>query len=200
VRLTLPKFTPRFSTVKAGNMAHLPIWYLGSIPHEQCDRVVNELSSIPVRGATMGADGEDTNTTYRDTAIRFAEYNYWFSEVLATHAETGNVECKWGYETNSRESVQFACYGPGQQYNWHVDNFPLAGKPTDRKLSVVCLLNDPSEFEGGEFQMRLYGDYTAPLAKGSIIAFPSILEHRVVPVTKGVRKSATLWLSGPRFK
>jgi PKHD-type hydroxylase len=62
------------------------------------------------------------------------------------------------------------------------------------------LLNDPAEFTGGEFQIRLYSEYTAPLVKGSVIAFPSFLEHRVVPVTSGVRKSATMWLRGPRFR
>lgn len=181
-------------------MAHLPLWYLGSFSHEKCDTIVNELSSLPVRNATMGVEGTDVNQSYRDTDIRFADVNYWLNDALKDYAELANAECNWGYEVNERESVQFACYGPGQQYNWHVDNFPLSGRPTDRKLTVVCLLNDPSEFEGGQFQLKLYAEYTAPLVKGSIIAFPSILEHRVTPVTKGVRKSATLWLSGPRFK
>jgi PKHD-type hydroxylase len=48
--------------------------------------------------------------------------------------------------------------------------------------------------------MRLYSEYTAPLVKGSMIAFPSILEHRVTPVLSGVRYSATMWFNGPRFK
>jgi PKHD-type hydroxylase len=94
--------------------------------------------------------------------------------------------------------VQFAEYGPEQHYAWHTDTFALAGKPTDRKITIVCLLND--EFEGGQFQVRLYNDYTAPLEKGTIIAFPSILEHRVIPVTSGIRYSATMWFSGPRFR
>jgi len=181
-------------------MAHLPIWYLGYIPHTQCDTVVDELSKVPVRDATMGVDGSEVNAAYRDTAIRFADFNYWFSDILVNHANVSNATCKWEYDVQGRESVQFACYGLGQHYNWHVDTFPLSGKPTDRKITVVCLLNDPSEFEGGEFQLRLYSEYTAPLIKGAVIAFPSILEHRVAPVTKGVRKSATLWLNGPRFK
>jgi PKHD-type hydroxylase len=63
---------------------------------------------------------------------------------------------------------------------------------------VVCLLNDG--FEGGEFEVRLYNDYKAPLVKGTMIAFPSILEHRVLPVLSGLRYSATMWFSGPRFR
>jgi PKHD-type hydroxylase len=94
--------------------------------------------------------------------------------------------------------VQFAEYGPEQHYAWHTDTFTLSGKPIERKVSVVCLLND--DFEGGEFEVRLYNNYQAPLKKGTMIAFPSILEHRVVPVTSGIRYSATVWFNGPRFR
>ena len=65
---------------------------------------------------------------------------------------------------------------------------------------MVCLLNDPTEFEGGAFVMRLYSEYFPDLVKGSNIAIPSILEHQVIPVTSGIRKSATIWTYGPRFK
>jgi len=49
-------------------------------------------------------------------------------------------------------------------------------------------------------KVRLYNNYTAPLEKGTIIAFPSILEHRVIPVTSSIRYSATMWFNGPRFR
>jgi len=50
-------------------------------------------------------------------------------------------------------------------------------------------------------QLQFHGKtYTPQLRKGSIIAFPSYILHQVTPVTKGVRKSAVLWLSGPAFK
>jgi PKHD-type hydroxylase len=108
--------------------------------------------------------------------------------------------CGWQYDVDGREAIQFAQYGPDQHYGWHVDVFPLAGKATDRKITTVCLLNDPSEFEGGQFQVRLYQEYSAPLEKGSVIAFPSILEHRVTPVLSGLRYTATIWFHGPRFR
>jgi len=81
-----------------------------------------------------------------------------------------------------------------------VDNFPLQGLDLDRKITVVCLLSELTEFSAGELQIRLYSDYSAPLVKGSVIAFPSILQHRVTPVTFGLRKTATMWLSGPKFR
>lgn len=181
-------------------MAHLPIWYLSSVSHDVCDRLVAELDSMPSKDATMGVDGSQLEHKTRNTNVRFAPSNHWFEGVLKQTAELGNRECKWDYFVNGNEAIQFAEYGVSQHYHWHTDTFTLAGTPTERKLTVVCLLNDPSEFEGGEFQVRLYSDYTAPLTKGSVIAFPSILEHRVTPVLSGVRHSATIWLNGPRFR
>lgn len=181
-------------------MAHLPLWYLGDLPEQACDIVLQEFSLIPPRPATMGVDSSHFDTLHRDTKVRFVENGHWLEKALLSFAIGANSYCEWGYEVDSNEAIQFAEYGEGQHYNWHIDTFPLAGKSTDRKLTVVCLLSDPSEFEGGEFQVRLYQQYTAPLKKGSMIAFPSILDHRVTPVTKGVRKTATMWISGPRFK
>ena len=179
-------------------MAHLPLWYLGQLDSDTCNQVIAELSGIEVRDATMGVDGTEKDTSTRNTNVRFGDSNYWLGEHFERFALEANKHCGWNYHITSRENVQFAEYGPEQHYAWHTDTFTLSGKPDDRKLTVVCLLND--DFEGGEFQVRLYSDYTAPLQKGTIIAFPSILEHRVVPVTSGIRYSATVWFNGPRFR
>jgi len=181
-------------------MSHLPIWYLGELPPIMCDQVLSEFASEELKKASMGFDGEHDDSAHRNTSVVFTEFDYWFAKVLESHAFQSNKECAWDYDINQREAVQIAKYGPEQHYGWHVDVFPLAGKPVDRKVTVVCLLNDPTEFEGGELQLRLYQEYTAPLKKGTMIAFPSIIEHRVTPVTKGTRYSATLWTAGPRFK
>jgi len=181
-------------------LSHLPIWYMGAVPEDICDKAVKDFSSLPSKDATMGSQGETQDVIHRNTTVRFAGSNHWFDEHMLATAMAGNRACKWEFHVTDNENIQFAEYGPEQHYNWHVDVFPLSGLPLDRKMTVVCLLNDPTEFTGGEFQIRLYSEYTAPLVKGSVIAFPSFLEHRVVPVTSGVRKSATMWLRGPRFR
>lgn len=181
-------------------MSHLPIWYLSSIPVDICDLLISEMPNLPSRDATIGISGEQLQHSTRNTSVKFADKGHWFEEFLKKIANDGNSTCSWEYHITGNESIQFAEYCQEQHYDWHTDTFTLSGKPVDRKLTVVCLLNDPSEFEGGEFQVRLYADYTAPLVKGSVIAFPSILEHRVLPVKTGKRMSATMWLSGPRFR
>lgn len=179
-------------------MSHLPIWFIGSIEPKMCDRVVDEMLVFDAKEATLGPGGDQTNNLTRNTDIRFAPSDYWLNETFKSVANQANTVCAWNYLVTSNESIQFASYGVNQHYTWHVDTFTLSGAPEDRKITIVCLLND--EFKGGDFEVRLYNDYKAPLQKGSIIAFPSILEHRVTPIVEGVRYSATMWLSGPRFR
>ena len=68
---------------------------------------------------------------------------------------------------------------------------------------MTTLLSD--SYEGGEFQFASYGkeecNITIPeFSKvGSIVVFPSAMEHRVAPVTKGVRHSLVTWFVGPPF-
>lgn len=179
-------------------MSHLPLWYMGQLGDEMCERVVQELSKNEEREATLGEEGADVNLKTRKTSIRFADQGYWLEGIFERFAMEANKQCGWEYHVTGAERVQLAEYNEGHHYTWHTDTFTLSGKPTDRKITVVCLLND--EFEGGEFDVRLYSDYAAPLKKGSMIAFPSILEHRVRPVLSGTRFSATMWFNGPRFR
>lgn len=179
-------------------MSHLPLWYIGQLGNEVCDRVISELRAKETADATIGVDGTGLSADTRKTKVHFADAGYWLEGVFDRFAAHANQECRWDYYVTCSERVQFAEYGVGHHYTWHTDTFTLSGRETDRKITVVCLLND--EFEGGDFEVRLYNDYNAQLKKGSIIAFPSILEHRVTPVIQGVRYSATMWFSGPRFR
>lgn len=179
---------------------HLPIWYMGKVPADVCDAAVRDFMTIEPQNATMGKDGDHENKSQRDTVLRFAPEGHWFGGILQEHGRLANQKMGWDYELTGHENVQFGSYGPNGHYGWHCDTFTLSGLPIERKVSVVCLMNDPSEFEAGELQIQLYQDYTAPLQKGDMIAFPSLLQHRVIPVVSGVRHSAVVWLNGPRMK
>lgn len=105
--------------------------------------------------------------------------------------------------TGFHEHIQLSVYTETQQghYDWHTDAGPNDdGVP--RKLSMAMLLSDPSEFEGGEFQVKTTSDETVTLEckKGRAWFFPSYTLHRVAPVTKGIRRSLVLWIGGPPFR
>ena len=64
----------------------------------------------------------------------------------------------------------------------------MAHEPPVRKISMTLLLNDPSEFEGGHLELRVSKNY-GELKQGHAICFASFLNHRVQPVTRGIRQS-----------
>ncbi len=100
--------------------------------------------------------------------------------------------------------IQFSSYPASHagHYSWHKDTFHSSLTPNDRKLSICIQLSKPEEYEGGEFEFRgcdpLKQELFAP--QGSILIFPSIFEHRVKPVTKGVRYSLVSWIEGPKWR
>ena len=70
-----------------------------------------------------------------------------------------------------------------------------------RKISITVQLSDPSEYEGGDLQIKINaGQSDTPKGLGNVVIFPSYLLHRVTPVTKGLRRSLVLWITGPAFK
>ena len=64
---------------------------------------------------------------------------------------------------------------------------------------MTLLLNDPSEFDGGE--LKIAGVETSPIMKqGHATIFASFLQHKVTPITRGVRRSLVMWFGGEPFK
>ena len=102
------------------------------------------------------------------------------------------------FTTSARENVNYNIYRTGKEYKYHVDSSSYS--TNDMKLT--CLLNISTEpYEGGEFQMR-YGDEDRPVdfPAGSLLVFKPYIFHRVTPITKGIRRTLTLWMYGPRWQ
>jgi len=103
------------------------------------------------------------------------------------------------------ENLQYTVYesstsAGGDHYDWHFDKGYHQGHPP-RKLSLSLLLNSPSDYEGGELQIKLGSlDTQVQKNRGLIAVFPSYILHRVTPVTKGVRKSLVVWACGHKFR
>jgi PKHD-type hydroxylase len=98
------------------------------------------------------------------------------------------------------EDFQYTVYGEGNDhYTWHMDKGKNTTSP--RKLSLILQLSDPSEYDGGDLEI-FTGVNTTTLEKkkGIIHAFPSFVMHRVTPVTRGVRRTLVIWVSGPKFR
>ena len=110
----------------------------------------------------------------------------------------------FGYITFGPHPTSYLLYNTYQSkdkdyYNWHFDNSDSATH--DVKLTLLVNLST-EPYEGGEFQTYIYSetghpDFDKP---GSAIMFKSHLNHRVLPVTSGRRKSLTMFIHGPKFR
>jgi len=98
------------------------------------------------------------------------------------------------------ENAQFTEYPEGGFYDWHMDtDVSMQHEPPVRKISMTLLLSPENQFEGGDLELMTKGK-RAPLKQGHAIIFASFLQHRVAPVTRGVRQSLVVWFGGTPFK
>ena len=100
------------------------------------------------------------------------------------------------------EPAQFTEYPKRGFYDWHMDlnAFGQTGEHPIRKISMTCLLSDPSEFKGGDLTFEEHANNKVQLKQGQAIFFASFMRHRVEPVKKGIRRSLVMWFGGPPFK
>ena len=99
------------------------------------------------------------------------------------------------------EALQYTVYdgAEGGHYDWHVD---LGGNDVEpRKISMSLQLSDPAAYTGCDLVLEAgNGTCFADRARGTLIAFPSYVLHRVMPIQSGVRKSLVIWVAGPVFR
>ena len=105
------------------------------------------------------------------------------------------------YDMTDLDLVNYNVYDSKDsgQYEWHWDG--SGTQPVDTKLTVIINIST-EPYEGGDFELfvnepKAIEELREP---GTLVVFPSIIMHRVTPVTKGVRKTLSYWITGPKFK
>ena len=170
---------------------------------EQCQLIINAGRSQPVESGQVGGGAKGVvDTKTRTSHISWIPFNK-MPEMYATlerviKQTNGN---HFGFEgLNLSEPAQYTEYPEGGFYDWHIDSdINGINEPPVRKISMTCLLSHESEFEGGGLELMSEGKVARP-KQGQAIFFASFIRHRVVPITRGVRKSLVLWVGGTPFK
>ena len=150
----------------------------------------------------MNKPGGGTDTNKRVTTISwipFKEMEHMYRD-LNNFIQAAN-ENHFGFgDIRITEQAQFTEYPVGGFYDWHMDcDINMQHEPPVRKISMTLLLNDPSEFEGGDLELMGPGKLVK-LKQGHAIIFASFINHRVNPVTKGMRQSLVVWFGGKPFR
>ena len=170
---------------------------------EQCQLIINAGRSEPVQMGEVGGGANGTvDTKTRTSHISWIPFNK-MPEMYATleriiKQTNGN---HFGFEgMQITEPAQYTEYPEGGFYDWHIDSdVNCANEPPVRKISMTCLLSPESEFEGGGLELMSDGKIVRP-KQGQAIFFASYIRHRVIPISKGIRKSLVMWFGGPSFR
>ena len=167
-----------------------------------CKEIIDLSSTLKKeQGRIYHKDPRDYDKKRRDSTISWIPFNkmqpmyddliHLIQKINRNHFGFNNLQIT--------EEAQVSEYSKGQFYHWHTDStIDMDIEPPVRKLSMTLLLNDPSEFEGGNLEIA--GKKMSHMKQGHAAIFASFLQHRVTPVTKGVRKSLVVWFNGEPFK
>ena len=210
-------------------MAYQSIWYFTNIPEEIVDIIERDLSEqFDPNMADSRLHGDALNKEKRNSQNAWSPTSHWVGGFIWHYIERANREnFLYDLRCNDGESMQYTRYGEGQFYGWHNDaglatqykpesigarsnsdsevatkDFISTSVEQVRKLSFAMQLSDPDDYEGGNVQLldEAGNSYICPRQRGTIILFDSRTQHRVLKVTKGVRKSIVGWTVGPRWK
>lgn len=173
--------------------------FSGELPDQFCENIVQTFSKLPEQHATTFGGQKD----HRRSKVRWVEGEHGLREIMLKYVVQANTEfCVDIHHLISE--LQFTEYDGEYKgkYDLHHDIDWNADKPYDRKLSIVIQLSDPGNYEGGNLSFsEVENPKSEELKKrGTIIVFPSYLQHSVSPVTSGVRHSLVSWVWGPRWR
>jgi PKHD-type hydroxylase len=193
-----------------------------ALDKETCEKIISlGLGKVPEEGLVHRKENKSQDEgsmaalDQRRSMVSWLD-EPWLYELLQPYIHTANREANWNFEWDFTEMLQFTVYEEGQHYNWHPDQNSHPYQHDDgqdfegkiRKISASIILNDPSEYEGGELEFdlgRINGEPASETCdqltkQGSIVVFPSFVYHRVKPVTKGTRYSLVMWNIGYPYK
>lgn len=197
-------------SVRRAFVTHSYVYWDGLFSDDELNKICEISKNKPLEsGKILNASNPPE---YRVSKINFCarnETNAWIFNKLNGCIEHIN-DVYFNYDLNGYEIYQYAEYDSTElgRYNYHMDisndgaNLQEGETIETRKLSFSLLLNDPDvDFDGGDFVIKLgEEDCKIKFKKGTIIFFPSYILHKVTPVTRGIRKSLVVWITGPKFR
>jgi PKHD-type hydroxylase len=162
-----------------------------------CQDIIDLSKTLPSeKGKVFEGKGKRVSTIgwipFNKMQPMYDEVNTFIQKTNKNHFGFGDIQIT--------EMAQITEYTKGELYDWHTDTcVDMISEPPVRKLSMTLLLNDPSEFDGGE--LKIAGAESSSIMKqGHATIFASFLQHKITPITHGVRRSLVMWFGGEPFK
>ncbi|WP_454798730.1 2OG-Fe(II) oxygenase [Novosphingobium lindaniclasticum] len=171
----------------------------------ECDAIAKRAENYGEQDATIGfTNSLRSDLGYRTSSVRWLDVSREKDIVsrIMDFVRPSN-RTNFGVEIEAPYELQFTEYRATNKghYDWHQDVWLESPRPYARKLSVVVQMSSPEDYKGGQFEffgIPNPGDQFAP--RGSLLIFPSFLQHRVLPVVEGKRRSLVTWIEGPNWR
>jgi PKHD-type hydroxylase len=181
-------------------------------------------------GAAYNTDPSDRREPLNDDTrlsdvffMRYFDEPWIIDKTIKAANKFNEMFCKWDIDWfGLNHEMQLAeYYKPGHHFEWHRDiHFEsyrehweaLKERKYKRKISAIIQLDDPKTYVGGRLQLGTdagnkdsmraeFDDVNQDwLQRGSMIFFPSFVNHKVDPIISGSRASFTIWYLGPPWR
>jgi PKHD-type hydroxylase len=142
----------------------------------------------------MTTEDNVLNKDIRDCKVSFIDYEEFPYLATLTTNIVQNVNKELKFDVDGVSNVQYIKYFTGGKYEWHFDS---------PKITIIIQLTESSKYKGGDLSISsAYSSEETPTfrGKGTIIAFPSYIPHKVSEVTQGEREVMVFWGEGAPFK
>jgi hypothetical protein len=134
--------------------------------------------------------------------INYEKIKHLLSDIVDRVINVAEIEFGYLiYGLKNRSELHLNIYSSDnlEKYDWHTDQ--TKSDLHDIKLTVLINLS-MEQYEEGQFQLFNTNEYEVKELNipGNVIMFKSYINHRVLPVTKGQRRTLAIFLKGPKFR
>jgi PKHD-type hydroxylase len=166
----------------------------------QCELVIHDASAIGMKRApVLSKDGAKVKSYTRTCSScwvpKSTAFQWLYNYVAAVTDEVNNEH--YQFDITDMQQLQVLRYRPMQWFKWHFDTYD----GSDRKLTMVINLSDPSKYVGGGLQVE--GDWEngeKSSDQGAASFFPSWIKHRARAPLLGERWVLVAWITGAAWR
>ena len=167
------------------------VHYSGVFNNNELDKIVNMEKDLEFFDGQVGA--EKNKPKKRITTVAWLHHN-----VSSQWIYTRVAKLFTKYPVETLQSFQYSIYKEAGHYKWHKDTGTADEMQRARVATAILQLSEPEDYMGGILEVKLPKSLTSRVIKvekerGMISIFPAGWEHRVTPVTKGIRKTLVMW-------
>jgi PKHD-type hydroxylase len=194
--LGLSTTRPVYHGLEGNHHLQQPFVYERVFSPEQCERIKAIGSAQRIWNGRSTSDEDEYRVCKTSWIEETSETEFVFRRLRQVVHSVNEL-----YQLDAAgfgEPLHYIWYEPGGHFKWHTDLG--SGPMSTRKISLSIQLSASDEYAGGDLEFCPHGVIPEFRGIGNVIAFPSYIAHRVLPVSAGFRHALVAWIHGPAFR